>query len=104
LQPSYPTHFGVGGGNQLGTDHPDTLQSMMHLYDIYSKCDRFADADEILRKCLEIRDRKEPDLWSTFNTMSLLSGAWLVQKQYAESETLRLRGAETARNNDSAVR
>ena len=67
---------------------------MMHLGDTYSKCDRFADAEQILRECLEIRDRKEPELYTTFHTMSLLGGALLRQKKVGEAESLLVKGYE----------
>jgi hypothetical protein len=46
----------------------------------------FADAEPILRECLAIREKTQPDLWSTFNTQSVLGGALLGQKKYADSE------------------
>ncbi len=52
----------------MGADHPNTVFSMMLLGATYSKCDRFTDAEKILRECLKIWERKEPDLWSTFST------------------------------------
>ena len=39
-----------------------------------------------MREALATRDAKEPDSWTTFNTMSLLGGALLGQKKYAEAE------------------
>ena len=41
-----------------------------------------------------IREKSQPDLWSTFNKQSLLSGALLGQKKYAEAEPLLLSGDE----------
>jgi hypothetical protein len=77
----------------------------MHLGDIFSKCDWVADVEEILRECLEIRERKEPDRWLTFNTMSLLCVAGPEEGcrgRVVVGEGLRRN--EGARKNDSAKR
>ena len=48
----------------------------------------YADAEPILRECLAIREKTQPDVWSTFNTKSMLGGALLGRKKYAEAEPL----------------
>jgi serine/threonine protein kinase len=52
----------------------------------------FADAEPLLRECLAIRERTQPDVWNTFNTRSMLGGALLGQKRYAEAEPLLVSG------------
>ena len=47
-------------------------------------------AEEMLRECLAIREKKEPEAWTTFDTKSMLGGALLGQKKYAEAEPLLL--------------
>jgi serine/threonine protein kinase/tetratricopeptide (TPR) repeat protein len=54
----------------------------------------FADAEPVLRECLSIRTKKQPDRWATFNTRSQLGGALLGQKKYAAAEPLLLQGYE----------
>ena len=54
----------------------------------------WAEAEEVLRKALTIREAKEPDDWRTFNTKSLLGGALLGQKKHAEAEPLLKAGYE----------
>jgi len=51
-----------------------------------------ADAEPPLRECLLIREKTDPDAWTTFNTKSLLGGSLLGQKKYAEAEPLLLAG------------
>ncbi len=46
------------------------------------------EAEPLLRRCLTIRQRTQPDDWTTFNTMSLLGGSLLAQKRYDEAEPL----------------
>jgi serine/threonine protein kinase/DNA-binding SARP family transcriptional activator len=53
-----------------------------------------ADAEPILRECLAIREKKEPDDWRTFNTKSMLGEALAGQKKYADAESLLLAGYE----------
>jgi eukaryotic-like serine/threonine-protein kinase len=55
---------------------------------------KYADAEPILRECLTICEKKQPDAWTTFNTKSLLGGALLGQKKYAEAEPLLRTGYE----------
>ena len=55
---------------------------------------RSVDAEKYLRQSLAIRETKEPGVWSTFNTQSVLGAALLGQKKYSEAEPLLLRGYE----------
>lgn len=55
---------------------------------------KWADAEPLLHETLEIREKKEHHSWVTFNTHSLLGGAFLGQKKYAEAEPLLLKGYE----------
>jgi hypothetical protein len=52
----------------------------------------YADAEALLHECLTIRAKTQPDFWTTFHTQSLLGGALLGQKKYAEAEPLLLAG------------
>jgi tetratricopeptide (TPR) repeat protein len=52
----------------------------------------FSDAEPILRECLEIRMKLAPDAWTTFNAKSILGGALLGQKKYADAASLLLAG------------
>ncbi len=53
---------------------------------------KWTEAEPLLRECLTIREQTQPDVWSTFNTKSLLGGALLGQSKYAEAEPLLLAG------------
>jgi eukaryotic-like serine/threonine-protein kinase len=54
----------------------------------------WTDAEAVLRECLTIREKKEPDVWNTFNARSMLGEALVGQKKYAEAEPLLLAGYE----------
>jgi hypothetical protein len=53
---------------------------------------KYTDAESLLRDCLKVRQQKQPDAWTTFNTQSMLGGALLGQKKYTEAEPLLLEG------------
>ncbi len=62
----------------------------------------YADAEPLLRESLAIREKTEPDLWSTFNTKSMLGGALLGQQKYAEAEPLLLAGYDGMKQREAA--
>jgi serine/threonine protein kinase len=47
-----------------------------------------AAAEPLLREGLAIRQKKQPDLWTTFDTQSALGGVLLGQKRFADAEPL----------------
>jgi tetratricopeptide (TPR) repeat protein len=55
---------------------------------------KWAEAEPLLRECLTIRTKTQPDAWNTFHTQSLLGGALLGQKKYQGAEPLLLKGYE----------
>ena len=55
---------------------------------------KWTDAELILREAWVIRSKKESNDWRTFNTMSMLGGALLGQKNYAAAEPLLVKGYE----------
>jgi serine/threonine protein kinase/tetratricopeptide (TPR) repeat protein len=58
------------------------------------KHEKWIEAETVLRDCLAIRRVTQPDVWSTFNTQSLLGGALLGQKKYDRAEALLRKGYE----------
>jgi hypothetical protein len=59
-----------------------------------SKQRKWAEAETILRECLTIREKAQPDQWSTFTTRSMLGGSLLGQQKFADAEPLILAGYE----------
>jgi serine/threonine-protein kinase len=53
---------------------------------------KYSEAEPLLRECLALRQKLQPDAWTTFNTQSLLGGALLGQKKYVEAEPLLVKG------------
>ena len=56
------------------------------------KVHAYAEAESVLRESLAIRQKKQPNRWNTFNAQSMLGGALLGQKKYADAEPLLLAG------------
>jgi hypothetical protein len=65
-----------------------------------AKC---AEAEAILRECLAIRAKVQPDDWTTFNARSLLGGSLLGQKKYAEAEPLIVSGYEGLKAREARI-
>jgi len=64
---------------------------------------KWAEAEPLLRECLTIREKMQPDAWTTFNTQSMLGGALLGQKMYAEAEPLLLKGYEGMKQREKTI-
>jgi hypothetical protein len=63
----------------------------------------FLDAEPLLRECVAIREKTQPDAWNTFNAMSLLGTALLGQKKYADAEPMLLKGYEGMKQREKAI-
>jgi len=55
------------------------------------------------RESLAIREKKEPDDWRTFNSKSLLGGAFLGQKKFADAEPLLFAGYEGMKQREATI-
>jgi tetratricopeptide (TPR) repeat protein len=67
------------------------------------KCGQHAAAEPLLRECLAIRDKNEPDDWMTFDTQSMIGAALMGQKEYAEAEPLLLKGYEGMKAREKSI-
>ncbi len=63
----------------------------------------YADAEPLLRECLAIREKSQPDLWSTLDIKSALGGALLGQKKFADAEPLLLKGYEEMKQREKTI-
>jgi hypothetical protein len=88
---------------QAGADSPAYASELAALGSNLLQQTKWADAEAILRACLAIREKKEPDDWRTFNTQSLLGGAHLGQKKYAEAEPQLLKGYAGMRDREEKI-
>ncbi|MCI0459831.1 MAG: tetratricopeptide repeat protein, partial [Gemmataceae bacterium] len=64
---------------------------------------KYAAAAPLLRDCLALREKTEPDGWTTFNTKSMLGGCLLGEKKYADAEPLLLQGYEGMKQREARI-
>jgi tetratricopeptide (TPR) repeat protein len=88
---------------QLPRDSPQLAGQLANLGLALLQLQAFAEAEPILRECLAIREKQQPDDWRTCNTQSLLGGALLGQKRYAEAEPLLRKGYEGLKARAKAI-
>jgi tetratricopeptide (TPR) repeat protein len=62
-----------------------------------------AEAELKLRASLTIRQRTQPESWTTFDTMSTLGEALLDQAKFAEAEPLLISGYEGLKQHEAAI-
>jgi serine/threonine protein kinase/tetratricopeptide (TPR) repeat protein len=79
---------------KLGPDHPGFLLSMNGLAGAYLDARRWSEAEELLRACSKIREKRDPDDWWRYHTMSQLGWALFGGRKYAEAEPLLIKGYE----------
>ena len=84
-------------------DSPQLAQSFAIAGTILLPLKSFPEAEPILRECLAIREKAQPDAWTTFNTQSMLGGALLGQKKYAEAEPLLVKGYEGLKAREETI-
>ena len=84
-------------------DDPRLAESLALLGLTLLRADKPAEAEPALRECLLIRERKEPDAWTTFNTRSMLGGSLLGQRKFADAEPLLVAGYEGMKQRAKAI-
>lgn len=88
---------------EAGAESPAYALELASLGLPLSKLSHFAEAEAVLRECLAIREKTQPDVWSTFNIHSMLGGTLLGQKKYAEAEMLLLKGYAGLKQREAAI-
>jgi hypothetical protein len=84
-------------------DSPQFAGLLVQVSNQLLSCGQHAAAEPLLRECLAIREKTQPDSWSTFNTMSMLGGSLLGQKKYPEAEPLLLKGYEGMKAREKTI-
>jgi len=79
---------------QLPEESPQLAGQLASIAVSLLQAKAFTEAEPLLQECLSIRDKTQPDEWTTFNSRSMLGGALLGQKKFAEAEPLLLAGYE----------
>jgi tetratricopeptide (TPR) repeat protein len=70
---------------------------------LLAKNEQYVEAEKHLRRSLDIREKEELEVWSTFDTQSVLGAALLGQEKYAEAEPLLLRGYEGMKQREDKI-
>ena len=68
---------------------------------------KWSEAEPLLRTCLHMREKNEPDAWTTANARSMLGECLLGQEKFTEAEPLLLdgyRGIKERGSNSSMAR
>jgi tRNA A-37 threonylcarbamoyl transferase component Bud32 len=112
---------------EFGPNHIDTLLARRDIAQMYMATNRLDDAELVLleilhgmndrsaddaivlfttgllRSCLTQRQQATPETWQASNTQSLLGGALLGQKKYAEAEALLVEGYEGLKTREETI-
>ena len=88
---------------RFGADDPRTAGILARFGDDPLQQGKWAEAEPVLRECLAIREKVQPDEWTTFNTRSLLGGSLLGQNRYAEAEPLIVAGYEGMKAREAKI-
>jgi tetratricopeptide (TPR) repeat protein len=88
---------------QFGADSRETADRLGQLGRHLLQVQQPTEAERVLRECLAIREKKEPDTWTTFDTKSMLGAALFSQKKYAEAEPLLAAGYEGMKQREARI-
>jgi len=88
---------------QAGAESPAYASELASLGLSLLKKTQWADAEHMLRECLTIREKTQPNEWTTFNTKSMLGESLARQKKYADAEALLLTGYEGMKQRAAAI-
>ena len=86
-----------------GADSLPYATEMAVLGMILLKQKKWTDAEAELRDCLAIREKQQPDDWTTFSAQSMLGEALNGQKKRAEAEPLLLSGYEGMKTRETTI-
>jgi len=89
--------------SMLPKDSPQLAAELASLGKALLTQNAWDEAEPPIREALTIREAKEPDAWTTFNTRSLLGGVLLGQNRLAESEPLLLDGYQGMKEREAAI-
>ncbi len=87
----------------LPKDSPQLAGQLAQIGLVLLQQKKWTEAEPLLRECLAIREKTQPDLWSTFNMKSMLGGALLGQKKFADAEPLLLAGYQGMKQREKTM-
>ncbi|MDB5290268.1 MAG: pkn [Phycisphaerales bacterium] len=89
--------------SQYGPTDARTAGAMSRLALNLLQQEKWTDAQPVAQESLAIREKTQPDDWTTFNTQSMLGGALLGQKKYPEAEPLLRQGYEGMKQREAKI-
>jgi serine/threonine protein kinase/tetratricopeptide (TPR) repeat protein len=87
----------------LSADSPALANTLSQVSLGLLELNEWSQAEPLLRECLAIREKREPDEWRTFCSKSMLGGALLGQKNYSEAELLLVTGYEGMKKREKSI-
>jgi serine/threonine protein kinase/tetratricopeptide (TPR) repeat protein len=84
-------------------DSPQFAGLLAHVSLDLLGCGQPAAAEPLLRECLAVREKTQPEAWTTSNTRSMLGGALLGQQKYADAEPLLLAGYDGLKEREKTI-
>jgi serine/threonine protein kinase len=87
----------------LGPSHPLTVAVMVGLGRNLMRPGKWAEAEAVLGELLAVREKSQPDAWSTFNARSQHGRAMLERSKYAEAEPLIVSGYEGLKAREAMI-
>jgi tetratricopeptide (TPR) repeat protein len=88
---------------RLKADEPGLAAAQSNVGRVLLKFEQFTEAEKVLRACLALCQKLQPDVWTTFDTQTLLGGSLLGQKKYAEAEPLLVQGYEGMKAREAKI-
>ncbi len=88
---------------RYGSDSTNTADQLALLSANLLRQHKYVEAEPLSRECLEIRERKQPDEWTTFNARSLLGESLWGQKKYAEAEPMLVSGYQGLKQRETKI-
>jgi tetratricopeptide (TPR) repeat protein len=87
----------------LPKDSPQLASQLAQFSAALLEHNQGAAAEPLLRECLAIRQKTQPEHWLTFNAQAMLGSALLQQKKYQDAEPLLLAGYEGMKKHESQI-
>ncbi len=84
-------------------DRPQLAFALAQCGKAFHEAGQLVEAETVLRECLAIRVKEQPESWPTFNTYSMLGGVLLGQQKYADAEPLLLKGYHGMKAREAAI-
>ncbi len=88
---------------KFGASAPQTALALAHLGANLVRQGKWSEAEPVLRECLAIREKTQPDAWTTFNIRSTLGATLLGQGKCSDAEPMILSGYEGMKAREAKI-